>query len=393
MTGNYKQIYETKGDYDVIIYAGEEPNTKEIHAHSFVLRNKSAYFRGAFTSGWAVKDQNSGCFTFKKPNISPSIFEIILKFLYCGDVEIKDLKGETILELLVASDEFGLTTLIDHVQQYFIENQKNFLQKDPVGMLHIASLHEAFNKIEEFSLEFICENPEILFDSNNKYLSLEENILIMILKHDGLDMDEIEIWKRVVKWGISQNTGLKDDVTKFNQEDFELLEKTLRRCIQYIRFHDISMPDFYQNVLPYFSILPKNLYDDILRCYMAPYAVPLYNAFPSRFDWDMSNQNKHSSDSFIFSFLDSNNVSNNILGRISSSYTSDAIRCFSNRGPDFGDLYINGNYVFTSFNGYYNGGNRCYNCGNNCAGHPSILGYGVNQIQIENYEVFQVIKK
>ncbi|CAG8465522.1 8401_t:CDS:2 [Scutellospora calospora] len=306
MTENYKQIYETKGDYDVIIYAGEEPNTEETHAHSFVLRNKSAYFRGAFTSGWAVKDQNCGCFTFKKPNISSSIFEIILKYLYCGDVEIKNLRGEMILELLVASDELGLTTLIDHVQQYFVENQKNFLQKDPVGMLHIATLHEAFNKIEEFSLEFICENPEILFDSN-KYLSLEENILIMILKNDGLGMDEIEIWERVVKWGIFQTKGLKDDVTKFNQYDFELLEKTLQRCIQYIRFHDISMVDFHQKVLPYMPILPKNLYDDILRCYMIPDAVPLYNVFPSS--------------------------------------------------------------------------------------HPNILGYGVNQIKIEDYEVFQVIKK
>ncbi|CAG8481273.1 7558_t:CDS:2 [Racocetra fulgida] len=66
------------------------------------------------------------------------INNVINRFLYCG---------ETILDLLVASDEFGLTKLIDHIQQYFVENQKNFLQQNPVGTLHIAARHETFNEI------------------------------------------------------------------------------------------------------------------------------------------------------------------------------------------------------------------------------------------------------
>ncbi|CAG8753985.1 2475_t:CDS:2, partial [Cetraspora pellucida] len=164
---DYKQLYETRENYDVIIYAGEEPNTEEIHAHSLVLRTRSAYFRGAFTSGWATKDEDTGCFIFKKPNISSSIFELLLKFLYCGEADIYDQEGETILDLLVASDEFGLTKLIDHIQQYFVENQKNFLQKNPVGTLHIAARHEAFNELLKFSLETICANPDILFSTNN----------------------------------------------------------------------------------------------------------------------------------------------------------------------------------------------------------------------------------
>ena len=35
---NYKKLYETKEDYDVKIYAGEKPNIKEFHVHSFVLK-------------------------------------------------------------------------------------------------------------------------------------------------------------------------------------------------------------------------------------------------------------------------------------------------------------------------------------------------------------------
>ncbi|RIB19335.1 hypothetical protein C2G38_2141677 [Gigaspora rosea] len=452
---DYKQLYETREDYDVIIYVGEESNAEEIHAHSLVLRTRSAYFRGALASDWAIKDKNSGCFIFKKPNISSSVFELILKFLYCGEVDIQDQEGETILELLVASDEFGLISLIDYVQ-YFIENQKNFLEENPVGILHVVVHHETFNKIGKFALETICANPAILFDSNNKYLSLDEDVLILILKHDGLKMEESEIWERLIKWGIAQNTKLKDDVTEFDQDDFKLLKKTLHRCIQCIRFHEISMPDFYYKVLPYISILPNNLYNDILRCYMVPNAVPRYNAFPPRnivnsvlinisltllfaswidkknndyykdkppykfillfrcsrdgfqnnifhercdqkgativvakvqnsnqliggytsTDWDTNSQNKYSTDSFIFSLSDPSNILNTRLGRISPSYYSYAICCNSINGPDFGgNLRLNGNFVYANNNGYY----------------PNV---GIlNGSQIEDYEVFQVIKK
>ncbi|CAG8713067.1 17050_t:CDS:2 [Cetraspora pellucida] len=219
---DYKQLYETRENYDVIIYAGEKPDVEEIHAHSLVLRTRSTYFRGAFTSGWATKTKIVAVSSLRG---LISLHQFLNLFL----IDIYDQEGETVLDLLVASDEFGLTKLIDHVQQYFVENQKSFLQKNPVGTFHIAARHEAFNELLKFSLKTICANPDILF------------------------------------------------------YDFNLLEKTLQGCIQYVRFHEISMPDFYHKVLPYMSIIPNNLFKDILRCYMVPNAVPLYNVFPPRY--------------------------------------------------------------------------------------------------------------
>ncbi|KAF0489672.1 btb/poz domain-containing protein 19-like [Gigaspora margarita] len=152
---DYRQLYETREDYDVIIYVGEESNAEEIHAHSLVLRTRSTYFRGALSSGWATKDKDSGCFIFNKPNISPLIFEFILK--------------DTILELLVASDEFGLTKLIDHFQQNFGGNLEIHLSQNPVDIFYIIAQHEAFNEIRNLSLETISTKPEIVFESNNSY--------------------------------------------------------------------------------------------------------------------------------------------------------------------------------------------------------------------------------
>jgi hypothetical protein len=77
VANDYEKLLETKEEYDVIIYAGKEGNVKEIHAHSLVLRTRSQYFHTGLSKNWAEK--KDGKFIFKKPNISPKYFEIILR--------------------------------------------------------------------------------------------------------------------------------------------------------------------------------------------------------------------------------------------------------------------------------------------------------------------------
>ncbi len=42
LSSDYEKLFETEIGYDVIIYAGEEQNVKEIHAHSNILSIKSS---------------------------------------------------------------------------------------------------------------------------------------------------------------------------------------------------------------------------------------------------------------------------------------------------------------------------------------------------------------
>ena len=77
LSSDYEKLFETEIGYDVIIYAGEVPNVEEIHAHSNILSIRSQYFRAAFSNEWAEK--RDGKFIFRKQNISPHHFNIILK--------------------------------------------------------------------------------------------------------------------------------------------------------------------------------------------------------------------------------------------------------------------------------------------------------------------------
>ena len=64
-------------DIDVIIQVGEGYDTKEFRANSAILQACSPYFKTAFSSNWIIKKNNM--IIFNKPNITPVVFEMILK--------------------------------------------------------------------------------------------------------------------------------------------------------------------------------------------------------------------------------------------------------------------------------------------------------------------------
>ena len=64
-------------DFNVIIQVGENKNTKEFRAHSVILRARSPYFKSALSNEWITKKNNM--IMFNKPNITPTVFDMILK--------------------------------------------------------------------------------------------------------------------------------------------------------------------------------------------------------------------------------------------------------------------------------------------------------------------------
>src|SRR5581483_8425129 len=74
---NYKKLYETKEDYDMKIYAGEKPNLKEFHVHSFILKTQSKFFKKLFANKDGIEKKDN-YFIINSSN-SPKVFEILLK--------------------------------------------------------------------------------------------------------------------------------------------------------------------------------------------------------------------------------------------------------------------------------------------------------------------------
>jgi hypothetical protein len=77
LSKDFSLILSDADDYNVIIKVGENENTKEFHAHSVILRARSPYFKGALSSTWITKKNDT--IIFNKPNITPNIFDMILR--------------------------------------------------------------------------------------------------------------------------------------------------------------------------------------------------------------------------------------------------------------------------------------------------------------------------
>ncbi len=77
LSQNYIELLDDDEYYDVTIEVGEDPNVKIFRAHMSILCYRSPYLRRTLASD---KKKNDGALArIKLPNISPEIFQIILK--------------------------------------------------------------------------------------------------------------------------------------------------------------------------------------------------------------------------------------------------------------------------------------------------------------------------
>ena len=76
LSQNYIELLEDNEYYDVTIEVGEDPNVKVFRAHMNILYYRSPYLRRKLASN---KNNDNFLVHLRLPNISPEIFQMILK--------------------------------------------------------------------------------------------------------------------------------------------------------------------------------------------------------------------------------------------------------------------------------------------------------------------------
>jgi hypothetical protein len=277
------QLLTTGDNHDLIIQAGEGQDIKEFFAHSLILSARSSYFKTALSKEWAKKE--NGIIIFKKPNISPEIMELILKYLYTGLVNFNKQNGAQMLKLLMAFDELNLQKLNDYIQTYLTDNQAEYLKNDPVDILQIAFRYDGYGDLRKFCLDTICKDPKILFESP-KFTSLDKDLIILFLKKNELEMEEIEIWEFILKWALERMSTQHniDNLSQWTSNNFEELENILHDLIPHIRWFQIPANIFWKRVNQFEPIFSKQLYKDIIRYHIDPDTPPTNAILPLRYN-------------------------------------------------------------------------------------------------------------
>ncbi|RGB26078.1 hypothetical protein C1646_770900 [Rhizophagus diaphanus] len=271
LSQNYIEILDDDEYYDVTIEVGEDPNVKIFRSHLIILCHRSPFLRRALAS--KKKNDNNNLTHIKLSNISPEIFQIILKYLYGGIFSLNEHDILNIFKILIAADELLLQELVNYLQTYFIENKIEWMEQNFELVHRTTYKSNNLSEIQQFCIDFIAKSPEKIFNSLD-FTSLPEKFLISLIKKDDLQMKEIEVWEHVLKWGLAKNQTLIPDPDTWTDENFKVMENTLQNCLPLIRFYSLSSKEFLHKVRPYRKLFKQQFYENLLNSYMDPDIEP-----------------------------------------------------------------------------------------------------------------------
>ncbi|RHZ54304.1 hypothetical protein Glove_428g32 [Diversispora epigaea] len=263
LSQNFTELLNDKDNHNVII---ESKDKKTYTAHSNILKYRSRYFRKELEN--IISDEKN-IKTIIKPNISDEIFDIILKYIYGGNVNLEKVETRLIFDLMLAANKFELEELSKKLETILIEDKTTWLKPHFPLIYKTIFDKQNFKDLENFCNDIIVKNPNLIFDSSD-FTSLPESALVSLLKRDDLQMKEIEIWDYVIKWGISQNPTLPTNLEKWTKWNFLTLKTTLQQFLPLIRYFHITNIEIYDKIRPYKKILDKQLWKDIIQHSFAP---------------------------------------------------------------------------------------------------------------------------
>ncbi|RHZ90168.1 hypothetical protein Glove_5g72 [Diversispora epigaea] len=278
LSQDFSELLNDKKEYNVIFEIGKEENKKSFTAHSVVLRYRSPYFDKQLENVTANKNNIK---TIINQLASAQIFEIILKYIYSGNINIENTDTKTICKLMFNANELKLKELSRKLERYLIESKAPWLRAHFSFVYHSIFKSNEFKDLKKFYNNIIVKHPNLIFESED-FTSLQETALISILKRDELNVEEIKIWDYVIKWGIAQNPTLPTDPKEWSKENFKALKMTLHQCLPLIRYFHIPGDVILEKIKPYKKILEKQLWDDIILHSISPNKAVISLILPAR---------------------------------------------------------------------------------------------------------------
>jgi hypothetical protein len=173
-----------------------------------------------------------------------------------------------IIKILGAANELSLQELVTYLQSYLIENGNNWIEENFNFVYQTSFENDSFLELQEYCTDLVTEEPDKVFKSPS-FSSIPENLLISLIQNDHLLMNEVQIWEHVIEWGLAQNPELPSNFTDYSKDDFKTLKNTLQHCIPFVRFYNLTSKEFMDKVLPCRKLLPKELYEDLLKTFLS----------------------------------------------------------------------------------------------------------------------------
>ncbi|CAB5188492.1 unnamed protein product [Rhizophagus irregularis] len=253
---DFATFYEQKKFCDVTIEVGLYPNNQKFEAHASILYARSTFFRKILDKGILHVIEVSG--------ISSKTFEVLLKYIYSGYISLDNEPSE-IFDLLLAAIKLDFEEVISYLESQLIKQHHKWLHEN-FELVHRTSQQHGI--LVDFCTDVIMNMLEKFLSDD--FCEIKEAVLIELLKSHKLKLDEIEIWNRILKWGLAKHPSLNPDPKVWSPKEVEAFSMTLKDILPLIRFFQFSSDQFTNSVRPYRKILSEDLYEELISYYMIP---------------------------------------------------------------------------------------------------------------------------
>ncbi|GET02763.1 hypothetical protein GLOIN_2v1639809 [Rhizophagus clarus] len=267
LSNNYKTLFDqAKTDGDVTIIVGDEKENKTdniFKAHSLILCTQCPWFKTILSDNKKKGEKN---LVINIPNISPFIFNILLKYFYYGEINISSLSGKDIFELLIAMNELKIIGMSEFLQDILLISHKDWLQEYFFFTYKISLKHQELKKLRQHFDDIIQFHPDILFYAKD-FVKIDKVLLMNLIKKDNLALSEIDIWRKLILWGKNSINNSKL-FSHWNDDDFKSLKSSLEPFFPLIRFNRITSINYYYEIRPYEKIIPEKVKEGIIQYHL-----------------------------------------------------------------------------------------------------------------------------
>ena len=210
---------------DVHFMVGKGPQVQRIPAHKFVLSISSAVFDAMFNGGMATS-----CEEIDIPDVEPSAFLALLRFLYTDEVQIGP---ETVMTTLYTAKKYAVPALERACVEFL---KRNLCSENAFMLLTQARLFDE-PQLAALCLETIDKNTSEALNAEG-FTEIDLDTLCVVLERDTLGIRECKLFCAVCRWAGAETQRQNLPVTPENQR------AVLGRALSLIRFPLMTVEEF-----------------------------------------------------------------------------------------------------------------------------------------------------
>ena len=185
-------LYETGQHSDVTFTVGRA--NKEFKAHKLVLATHSSTFRAMLYNG--MEESNKSVIPL--PEHDCNVFELLLKFMYTGQVK---LHKDIVRNLMILADYYAVEILKESIGEWI---GKTLIDRNNVCDYIVFASNHNVHSLYKHCYRFMLGNAKDIFFSAEFRNSIPYEILEKMVASDDLNLTELELFNSLILWGESR---------------------------------------------------------------------------------------------------------------------------------------------------------------------------------------------